>query len=316
VQKINKYKRSSIILLLIIICIITGCEYSEEQNNYISLEENYTEEIYYGFSENYEGPIMHLEGFEGQNYYDMGLWNNFNSIHNTTMSIDNSDTFSCYMSISNFLGNQYNFTIILLDNYEQKSILVDNIEMEKCTVSIEANSSINIPIIVPALKEGKHDLIFVVFINTYSEMSEEERMFAGSNDGYLRCNVIVNNTLEYPEAISASIIETSTARTDGIRLNRLNDDYYSIESGNLGTETENCAIILFDNFEQIKLSDNSKYIYVELYPNEGVVIPINDYIDTNDGLSHEISAISIRDVGSEADNFEGLVYFSNRISQP
>jgi hypothetical protein len=308
-MNIKQKKRTRIIsstVLFILMTIFTACSKTDQHNNQVD------KEIYTEFEQHYQGDILHLNGFEDQNYYDMGLWKDSTALHDSTIYMNANEPFGCFFSISNKLGTNYNFTILVFDNYEQIEFTVDNDSMTKCTVNINNGSSINVPITIPSMQEGKHDLVFVVFVDTYRDLTENERIYAGSKDGALRCNVIVNDNSNFLNKFIESNYEKLPARTDGVRLNKIDEEKYIIEAGNLVDSTEYCAIILLDNYVQVNITETQSFCYITLKPDEEITIPITDYVN-NDGKDHEVSTIFIRDAGLSGENFQGIVSLSNRI---
>ena len=87
--------------------------------------------------------------------------------------------------------------------------------------------------------------------------------------------------------------------------------------GNLDEETESCAIIFMDNFEQINLLNTQSYPYdlVNLEPGKEIMIPVEEYLKnvSKDNKTHEIIAICIRKAGIDGDTFKGKVFFTYRL---
>ena len=295
-----------IVISVVLLCIIMGCQNNDLSGNNVK--------IYSEFKTKYTGIVKELTGFEGQTYLDMGLWNDSKCLHNTTINLDFNKSFECFLALTNNLGETYNFTLVIFDNYEQIDFNVDDEILNQCTVKVHDSSTINIPIKINSLEKGKHDFVFAVFVNTYDYLSVDERLIAGRYDSQLRSIVIVDSKTEFMNEFVPCNIKAITARTNGVIFNKLNGSDYSLEIGNLDDEIQECAIILLDNFEQVDLSKSSgdPYLYVKLNPEEEIVIPMEEYLDDKD-KNHEYSAICIRNAGDNGENFLGNVFFSNRI---
>ena len=303
-------RKSLIIAVITSSLAIYGCG-SKEAENKSAYYDNV--KIYTEFQTQFTGEVRKLEGFENQTYYSMGLWdNNSNYFHDTTVSLKENEEFSMFLALLNCMGEKYNYTVILFDNYQQIEFEVDGELMNQCTVCIENGDELYIPIKINSLVNGKHDLIFAVFVDTYKTLTDEERIYTGDHDGVLRCTAIVGheNAVQH-DNIQGLRVDTVSARTNGVVLNKMNGEEYAIEVGNLDEKPMNNVIIVLDNFMQVSISDdNSLYECILLNPGEEVIIPLEEYFQKieSDNTEHEITVISISDIENS-----GKVFFSNRI---
>lgn len=303
-------RKSLIIAVITSSLAIYGCG-SKEAENKSAYYDNV--KIYTEFQTQFAGEVRMLEGFENQSYYSMGLWdNNSNYFHDTTVSLKENEEFSMFLALLNCMGEKYNYTVILFDNYQQIEFEVDGELMNQCTVCIENGDELYIPIKINSLVNGKHDLIFAVFVDTYKTLTDEERIYTGDHDGVLRCTAIVGNeNAVQHDNIQGLRVDTVSARTNGVVLNKMNGEEYAIEVGNLDEKPMNNVIIVLDNFMQVSISDdNSLYECILLNPGEEVIIPLEEYFPKieSDNTEHEITVISISDIENS-----GKVFFSNRI---
>lgn len=307
-----------LVLLLLLSLALSGCGKQRSNNSTLrSNEEIDFPEIYTEFNESYNGEVKKMDGFEGQTYYSYGLWGeNSQYMHDTTIYLENN-TLHTFLVFTNNMGKQFNCTLVIFDNYKQIDFEVDGKLMRQCTVSVENGTEIDIPITLSSLEEGKHDLVFAVFLNTYTELTDEERLGTGPSDGALRCLAVVGNKEEFPDAFNYLGVDRIEARTNGIVINKFNGNENFIEVGNLDEETESCAIIFMDNFEQINLLNTQSYPYdlVNLEPGKEIMIPVEEYLKnvSKDNKTHEIMAICIRKAGIEGDTFKGKVFFTYRL---
>lgn len=171
----NNVTKNIPFLFLFLFLTLSGCgNQSINSNKKTNVPEIYTE-----FSETYNGEVKELDGFEGKTYYSYGLWGeNSEYMHDTTVYLENNKL-RTFMSFTNNMGKQFNFTLVIFDNYKQIDFEVDGKLMKQCTVNIKNKSDINIPITISSLEEGKHDLVFAVFLDTYMELTDEERLQTG-----------------------------------------------------------------------------------------------------------------------------------------
>lgn len=306
----------SIPVLLLLFLSLSGCG---NQNNNSSTANSNKEtdvpEIYTEFKESYDGEIKRLDGFEGKTYYSYGLWGeNSEYMHDTTVYLENN-MLHTFLSFTNNMGKQFNFTLVIFDNYKQIDFEVDGKSMRQCTVNIKNDTDINIPITISSLEEGKHDLVFALFLDTYMELTEEERLQTGGTA--LRCLAVVGGKEDFTNKFTYQEFDMIEARTNGIVINKFNENEYFIEAGNLDGETESSAIIFMDNFEQINLLNTQSYPYdlVSLDSGKEIMISLEEYLKkiSKDNKPHEISAICIRKAGIDGDIYKGGVFFTQRI---
>lgn len=303
-------RKSLIIAVITSSLAIYGCG-SKEAENKSAYYDNV--KIYTEFQTKFTGEVRKLEGFENQTYYSLGLWdNNSNYFHDTTVFLKENEEFSMFLALLNCMGEKYNYTVILFDNYQQIEFEVDGELMNQCTVCIENGDELYIPIKINSLVNGKHDLIFAVFVDTYKTLTDEERIYTGDHDGVLRCTAIVGNeNAVQHDNIQGLRVDTVSARTNGVVLNKMNGEEYVIEVGNLGEKSMKNVIIVLDNFMQVSISDdNSLYECILLNAGKEVIIPLEKYFKKieSDNTEHEIMAICISDIENG-----GKVFFSNRI---
>lgn len=171
----NNVTKNIPFLFLFLFLTLSGCGNQSINSN----KETNVPEIYTEFSETYNGEVKVMDGFEGKMYYSYGLWGeNSEYMQDTTVYLENNKL-RTFMSFTNNMGKQFNFTLVIFDNYKQIDFEVDGKLMKQCTVNIKNKSDINIPITISSLEEGKHDLVFAVFLDTYMELTDEERLQTG-----------------------------------------------------------------------------------------------------------------------------------------
>lgn len=271
----NNVTKNIPFLFLFLFLTLSGCgNQSINSNKKTNVPEIYTE-----FSETYNGEVKELDGFEGKTYYSYGLWGeNSEYMHDTTVYLENNKL-RTFMSFTNNMGKQFNFTLVIFDNYKQIDFEVDGKLMKQCTVNIKNKSDINIPITISSLEEGKHDLVFAVFLDTYMELTDEERLQTGGTA--LRCLAVVGGKEVFANKFTYQEFDMIEARTNGIVINKFNGNEYFIEAGNLDGETESSAIIFMDNFEQINLLNTQSYPYdlVSLEHGKEIMISLDKYLE-------------------------------------
>lgn len=271
----NNVTKNIPFLFLFLFLTLSGCgNQSINSNKKTNVPEIYTE-----FSETYNGEVKELDGFEGKTYYSYGLWGeNSEYMQDTTVYLENNKL-RTFMSFTNNMGKQFNFTLVIFDNYKQIDFEVDGKLMKQCTVNIKNKSDINIPITISSLEEGKHDLVFAVFLDTYMELTDEERLQTGGTA--LRCLAVVGGKEVFANKFTYQEFDMIEARTNGIVINKFNGNEYFIEAGNLDGETESSAIIFMDNFEQINLLNTQSYPYdlVSLEHGKEIMIFLDKYLE-------------------------------------
>lgn len=305
----KKSGKCMLIIIIVSLWLVNGCgrQIIQNENN-----DNDDIKIYTVFETQYNGNIKRLEGYENQNYYSMGLWDdNSNCLHDQIVCLNGQEELTMFLSLLNCLGEQYNFTLVIFDNCKQIAFEVDGTSMNQCTVNVKNGKEIYVPIKISSLAKGRHNLVCAIFVDTYDNLTEKEKMYAGSHDDILKSTVIVDNDETVYENKEYLSVDTIKARTDGIVLNKTNGKQYSIEVGNLQEEIKENAIILLDNFEQVSIGDvDSLYECILLGEEEEVIIPLEEYFKKieYDEKEHVIQAMCIRDVENN-----GKVFFSNRI---
>lgn len=271
----NNVTKNIPFLFLFLFLTLSGCgNQSINSNKKTNVPEIYTE-----FSETYNGEVKVMDGFEGKMYYSYGLWGeNSEYMQDTTVYLENNKL-RTFMSFTNNMGKQFNFTLVIFDNYKQIDFEVDGKLMKQCTVNIKNKSDINIPITISSLEEGKHDLVFAVFLDTYMELTDEERLQTGGTA--LRCLAVVGGKEVFANKFTYQEFDMIEARTNGIVINKFNGNEYFIEAGNLDGETESSAIIFMDNFEQINLLNTQSYPYdlVSLEHGKEIMIFLDKYLE-------------------------------------
>lgn len=307
----NVTKSIPFLFLFFLFLTLSGCGNQSINSN----KETNVPEIYTEFSEMYNGEVKVMDGFEGKMYYSYGLWGeNSEYMHDTTVYLENNKL-RTFMSFTNNMGKQFNFTLVIFDNYKQIDFEVDGKLMKQCTVNIKNKSDINIPITISSLEEGKHDLVFAVFLDTYMELTDEERLQTGGTA--LRCLAVVGGKEAFANKFTYQEFDMIEARTNGIVINKFNGNEYFIEAGNLDGETESSAIIFMDNFEQINLLNTQSYPYdlVSLEHGKEIMISLDKYLEciSKDSNPHEITAICIRKAGIDGDIYNGSVFFTQRL---
>lgn len=271
----NNVTKNIPFLFLFLFLTLSGCGNQSINSN----KETNVPEIYTEFSETYNGEVKVMDGFEGKMYYSYGLWGeNSEYMHDTTVYLENNKL-RTFMSFTNNMGKQFNFTLVIFDNYKQIDFEVDGKLMKQCTVNIKNKSDINIPITISSLEEGKHDLVFAVFLDTYMELTDEERLQTGGTA--LRCLAVVGGKEVFANKFTYQEFDMIEARTNGIVINKFNGNEYFIEAGNLDGETESSAIIFMDNFEQINLLNTQSYPYdlVSLEHGKEIMISLDKYLE-------------------------------------
>ena len=231
--------------------------------------------------------------------------------------------------IQNDLGKTFCFTLVIIDNFEQKSFWVDGVEMDYCTVKVKNGDNIQVPVELKNLYYGKNDMIYIWFIGTNRDMTEKQlrsinmggnaaynhNILCVKNDEYnddvlkkLNFNAVDDNVFPSPNT------EISIQSEYGIDNKAILDIdphiAHYITVGNFETTSKRCILILLQNFIQTPI-DNNTFACVE--------IPSQSFIDfdiSNESIKNEnveLSAVLI-DCSKESKNFSSeSIYFSNRV---
>ena len=262
------------------------------------------------FEKKYDGELQRPSGFEEHTYYSSGLWKDSKALHDTNINIIQDESFECFLSLNNCMGEKKTFTVLILDCYNQVDFIVDNNRLTECTVSLKNGENIEIPISVDKLDIGTHNLKFLILLDAYANPNTKTIDSLSSTDSILQCNVIVSeDTIESVPQTDASSdysktffstdsplqFKSSSTISDGISIVKENNQYY-IKVGNLSDSVKKGVLILFDNYKQIPLelkSSSQNYGYFELDSQKEFLYPIDLTMDLDDRTDHLLSAVCI-----------------------
>ncbi|CUB58396.1 hypothetical protein BN2127_JRS10_04506 [Bacillus subtilis] len=188
--------------------------------------------------------------------------------------------------------------MFLLVDYKQSEFKVDGRELAKdFTFQVGAGESVEVPIEIPPLPKGLHDVVFVIAKFPDKKMLDEEfrKQTDSSNLLFVRFSTVVggdetvNNQVEfnsYGEKKSEDML-------DGVFIAKENNykrwltqevtkdknlNFYT-KVGNNSNTRKQYALVQFFDWEQMKFIDNKDVLFYDLEPNTVYTvksqIPIN-----------------------------------------
>jgi hypothetical protein len=308
----KKYISTAIVIFGLCLSLC-GC--SEEKD--VPMDESRffpsNEKIYSSFKTEYKGETREQDLEGSSNYLSVGVFDNDSKCyHDQENDIESGKPFEAFVSLTNGLGKEHNFTLVVLDNSEQVPFSVDGNELESCTFKVDNDKKIHVPFSVNRLEDGIHNIDFVIFCGTYENNAGQDKMYtleSGTRDLVMHCRLNVGNSCYAEQKISYDKPKTYTASNDGVSFNTVQTaDYFEI--GNRDNEPKRDSVILFQNYKQIDFPGKDTKVYnVELAEYKSVRFLIDDTCRTSDGKQHINQALCMNKEGKDDYSYS----FSQRI---
>lgn len=244
-----------------------------------------------------------------------------------TYQLHAGDSLQKFISMDNQMGADCNFTLLAFRNYKQVPLWVEGEKMMTCSVHLDNGKNIQVPVELKDFESGRNDVVFVWFIDTNREMTKEGLASANDNGNAvaLRCQVCVDgeefaatseesDTVTYFEEANNDIMIQNEYQTDNRSLDKIvlpqDESQVYIAAGNYNDSPRKCAVILLQDFQQVKINDED-YVYLEIPSQMHTSIPVS--ADVEKGKQHSLTAILIDGANEVPDEGMNDVMFSDRI---
>lgn len=219
--------------------------------------------------------------------------------------INYGEKFERFLTIKNRLGNNMQFTIFTINNYQQKEFVVDDQSFLKKDVYIENNTDIHVPFELENLNKGYNDIICFIAIDTGHIESKEEKELH-PNLVEIRFTVYYGDeTVPSYDVLSPSALDKECLITiaSDISKTEMSLDNYAVEknkknelyigAGNNLENEGNFAIILFEDWVQKDIEESS-FVLATIPGSKSITLPFNVAYD-QDG-NHQITAVIINNI--------------------
>lgn len=220
----------------------------------------------------------------------IGLYNTNGTIEKTNLfNLTPDEEFEKFISFGNLINKDRQYLLLTLIDYKQSIFYVDNKITKAFKYTMKPNETIEIPIKLPKLTEGLHDVIFII-VKSPNDKSLDETLRASSDMNHLlfiRTNIIVSSTKVSPIAYFQSdtqdneILEGILVSKEATVLKRwLTEkadenqmlDFY-IHLGNKSNDKQKYAIVSFLDWEQTAVNNGKEVMFVSLGKNKKMTIP-------------------------------------------
>ncbi|MEC4693415.1 MULTISPECIES: hypothetical protein [Bacillus cereus group] len=227
---------------------------------------------------------------------NVGIYNQNGEIEKDfNFNIEENQSLKKFISLGNSIKTERVYKMFLLVDYKQSEFKVDG--RKDFTFQVGAGESVEVPIEIPPLPKGLHDVVFVIAKFPDKKMLDEEfrKQTDSSNLLFVRFSTVVggdetvNNQVEfnsYGEKKSEDML-------DGVFIAKENNykrwltqevtkdknlNFYT-KVGNNSNTRKQYALVQFFDWEQMKFIDNKDVLFYDLEPNTVYTvksqIPIN-----------------------------------------
>lgn len=236
--------------------------------------------------------------------------------------INYGEKFERFLTIKNRLGNNMQFTIFTINNYQQKEFVVDDQSFLKKDVYIENNTDIQVPFELDNLNKGYNDIICFIAVDTGHIESKDEkelhpnlveiRFTVYYGDKTVPSYDVLSPLAQAKEClitIASDISKTEMSLDNyAVEKNKKNELY--IGAGNNLQNEGNFAIILFEDWVQKDIEESS-FVLATIPGIKSITLPFN-VTYAQDG-NHQITAVIINNIYETYDMDNSIVNISPRL---
>ena len=227
----------------------------------------------------------------------------------TIYYINSNEQFQKFINVGNFVDFKRDYKILTFIDYEKEEFYVDDKLVNDFDFILDKQEDIQIPVKLPKLDEGLHDVIFAIIKEPNDDLDDEYRCATEETHTiYIRFNIVVENE-EHDEINFTELTYNNTGAIPEIFLHE--DEYelrqfpsatikegkfnFNMTIGNIYEDkVKECAVILLKDWEVIPNDiNNSNILFLKINPKEKTTIPMS--IDINEEGLHNINAILIED---------------------
>lgn len=227
-------------------------------------------------------------------------------LQQSNFKIQNKDDFISKIGVSNLSDKEQEFILLPIIDYKQQSIQIGKDNLDKYKFSLKPKEIIFIPFTVKNLKEGIHDIIFLLAKDpnntnldpNYRKATELSHIISKRMSVTVGKNKEINipytniPDTETNDKLSGSIVTPTKELKPWITEEHVSHDMkYYINVGNISKNEQDFAVIALLNWNQVSIKDNQKVIMSK--------------IDSNT-LVHIEGELKSQDIKSGVSNFTTL----------
>ncbi|PEU87792.1 hypothetical protein CN415_25855 [Bacillus cereus] len=294
-----KRNRLVYILLLSMLLLFSACkketEKTQENNNQPKIQLDST---------NFKSTIASTVNrdklpFAETGGINVGIYNQNGEIEKDfNFNIEENQSLKKFISLGNLIKTERVYKMFLLVDYKQSEFKVDGRELAKdFTFQVAAGESVEVPIEIPPLPKGLHDVVFVIAKFPDKKMLDEEfrKQTDSSNLLFVRFSTVVggDGTVNNQVKFNSYGEKKTEDMLDGVFIAKENNykrwltqevtkdknlNFYT-KVGNNSNTRKQYALVQFFDWEQMKFIDNKDVLFYDLEPNTVYTvksqIPIN-----------------------------------------
>ncbi|MBG9841373.1 MULTISPECIES: hypothetical protein [Bacillus cereus group] len=294
-----KRNRLVYILLLSMLLLFSACkketEKTQENNNQPKIQLDST---------NFKSTIASTVNrdklpFAETGGINVGIYNQNGEIEKDfNFNIEENQSLKKFISLGNLIKTERVYKMFLLVDYKQSEFKVDGRELAKdFTFQVAAGESVEVPIEIPPLPKGLHDVVFVIAKFPDKKMLDEEfrKKTDSSNLLFVRFSTVVggDETVNNQVKFNSYGEKKTEDMLDGVFIAKENNykrwltqevtkdknlNFYT-KVGNNSNTRKQYALVQFFDWEQMKFIDNKDVLFYDLEPNTVYTvksqIPIN-----------------------------------------
>ncbi len=294
-----KFKIRTYLLLIVafITMIIVGCFLKQDNNSFSKKVEDKNNIGYLPISREVPNISIALLDESGK----------VNS--NTNYYLNSGERFEKFINIGNFIDLKREFKLITFIDYEKREFYVDDKLVNDFNFLLDKQEDIQIPIKLPELSKGLHDIIFAIVKEPNDDLDEQYRRDTEEfHTLYIRFNLTVESeeynkpsfnftelTYNNDSAIPEIFLHENKNELKQLPLIKTKEDKLNLYMtvGNISnSEVKEYVIILLKDWEIINNSlNNEDKLFLKVNPMEKTTIPLT--IDISESGLHNINAILI-----------------------
>lgn len=294
-----KRNRLVYILLLSMLLLFSACkketEKTQENNNQPKIQLDST---------NFKSTIASTVNrdklpFAETGGINVGIYNQNGEIEKDfNFNIEENQSLKKFISLGNLIKTERVYKMFLLVDYKQSEFKVDGRELAKdFTFQVAAGESVEVPIEIPPLPKGLHDVVFVIAKFPDKKMLDEEfrKQTDSSNLLFVRFSTVVggDETVNNQVKFNSYGEKKTEDMLDGVFIAKENNykrwltqevtkdkdlNFYT-KVGNNSNTRKQYALVQFFDWEQMKFIDNKDVLFYDLEPN--TVYTVNSQIPIN-----------------------------------
>ncbi|WP_242242313.1 hypothetical protein [Bacillus cereus group sp. BfR-BA-01309] len=230
---------------------------------------------------------------------NVGIYNQNGEIEKDfNFNIEENQSLKKFISLGNLIKTERVYKMFLLVDYKQSEFKVDGRELAKdFTFQVGAGESVEVPIEIPPLPKGLHDVVFVIAKFPDKKILDEEfrKQTDSSNLLFVRFSTVVggDETVNNQVKFNSYGEKKTEDMLDGVFIAKENNykrwltqevtkdknlNFYT-KVGNNSNTRKQYALVQFFDWEQMKFIDNKDVLFYDLEPNTVYTvksqIPIN-----------------------------------------